>query len=102
MGEVDLIDCSSGGLAQQQKVTIHPGYQVPFAEAVRKRGGMPSAALGLIYSADMAEQIVANGQADLVVLGRAMLADPYWPLHAAKALRAEIPWPVQYERGDIY
>jgi 2,4-dienoyl-CoA reductase-like NADH-dependent reductase (Old Yellow Enzyme family) len=101
-GEVDLIDCSSGGLAQQQKVTIHPGYQVPFAEAIRKRGGMPSAALGLIYSADMAEQIVANGQADLVVLGRAMLADPYWPLHAAKALRAEIAWPVQYERGDIY
>ena len=101
-GKVDLIDCSSGGLAQKQKVTIHPGYQVPFADAIRNRGGMPSAALGLIYSADMAEQILANGQADLVVLGRAMLADPYWPLRAAKALRAEIAWPVQYERGDIY
>lgn len=101
-GKVDLIDCSSGGLTQQQKVSIHPGYQVPFAEAIRKHGGMPSAAVGLIYSADMAEQIVANGQADLVVLGRAMLADPYWPLHAAKALRAEVSWPVQYERGDIY
>jgi 2,4-dienoyl-CoA reductase-like NADH-dependent reductase (Old Yellow Enzyme family) len=101
-GKVDLIDCSSGGLAQQQKVRIHPGYQVPFADAVRNRGGMPSAALGLIYSADMAEQIIANGQADVVVLGRAMLADPYWPLRAARALRAEVAWPVQYERGDIF
>ena len=101
-GQVDLIDCSSGGLAQQQNVTLHPGYQVPFAEAIRKRGGMPSAALGLIHSADMAEQIIANGQADLVVLGRAMLADPYWPLRAAKALRAQVAWPLQYERGDIF
>jgi 2,4-dienoyl-CoA reductase-like NADH-dependent reductase (Old Yellow Enzyme family) len=101
-GKVDLVDCSSGGLSQQQDVRIHPGYQVPFADAVRNRGGMPSAALGLIYSADMAEQIVANGQADLVVLGRALLADPYWPLRAAKALRADVAWPVQYERADIF
>jgi 2,4-dienoyl-CoA reductase-like NADH-dependent reductase (Old Yellow Enzyme family) len=56
----------------------------------------------MIHGADMAEQIVANGQADMVSLGRAMLIDPYWPLHAANALRAKIEWPVQYERGDIY
>ena len=58
--------------------------------------------MGLINSADMAELIVANGQADLIFLGRAMLGDPYWPMHAAKALRVQFPWPWQYERGDIY
>jgi 2,4-dienoyl-CoA reductase-like NADH-dependent reductase (Old Yellow Enzyme family) len=101
-GKVDLIDCSSGGLIQQQKPVIHPGYQVPFAAAVRNRAGIATSAVGMIQGPDMAEQIVANGQADMVSLGRAMLIDPYWPLHAAKALRAEVAWPVQYERGDIY
>lgn len=101
-GKVDLIDCSSGALDPGQKVPLHPGYQVPFAEAIRRRSGMATGAVGLIYSADMAEQIIANGQADLVILGRGMLADPYWPLHAARALRARVPWPVQYERADIY
>jgi len=101
-GRVDLIDCSTGGIGQPRGIRIHPGYQVEFASAVRNRGGMASGAVGLIHGADMAEMIVANGHADLVVLGRAMLADPYWPLHAAKKLRAKIAWPVQYERGDIY
>lgn len=101
-GKVDLIDCSSGGLVQAQKPVIHPGYQVPFAAAVRSGAGIATSAVGLIHGADMAEQIVANGQADMVCLGRAMLEDPFWPLHAAKALRAEIPWPIQYERGNIY
>ena len=101
-GNVDLIDCSSGGLVQRQKPVIHPGYQVPFAEAVRRGADIATSAVGLIHGPDMAEQIVANGQADMVSLGRAMLLDPYWPLHAAKALRAEVAWPRQYERGDIY
>lgn len=101
-GKVDLIDCSSGGLVQRQKPVIHPGYQVPFAAAVRSRAGIATSAVGMIYGPDMAEQIVANGQADMVSLGRAMLIDPYWPLHAAKALRTSTTWPVQYERGDIY
>lgn len=101
-GKVDLMDCSSGGVDPRQKVNIHPGYQVPFAAAVRSRAGIATGAIGLIYSPDMAEQIVASGQADVVVMARAMLNDPYWPLHAAKALRAKIPWPKQYERGDIF
>jgi 2,4-dienoyl-CoA reductase-like NADH-dependent reductase (Old Yellow Enzyme family) len=101
-GKVDLIDCSSGGVDPRQKVPTHPGYQVPFAAAVRSRAGIATAALGLISSPEMAEQIVANGQADVVVMARAFLNDPYWPLHAAKVLKAKIPWPPQYERGDIF
>jgi 2,4-dienoyl-CoA reductase-like NADH-dependent reductase (Old Yellow Enzyme family) len=101
-GQVDLLDCSSGGVDRRQKITIYPGYQVPLAAEIRRRSGLPTAAVGLINGPDLAEQIVARGDADLVVLGRALLADPYWPLHAAKALRARIDWPVQYERSDIY
>jgi 2,4-dienoyl-CoA reductase-like NADH-dependent reductase (Old Yellow Enzyme family) len=101
-GQVDLIDCSGGGVVPEQKPVIHPGYLVPFAAAVRSGSGLPTSAVGMIHSADMAETIVANGQADLVCIGRAMLVDPYWALHAARALRAEVAWPVQYERGDIY
>ena len=101
-GKVDLIDCSSGGVDPRQKVILYPGYQVPFAAAVRSRAGIATGAVGMISSADMAEQIVASGQADLVVMARAFLNDPYWPLHAAKALKAKIPWPLQYERGDIF
>jgi 2,4-dienoyl-CoA reductase-like NADH-dependent reductase (Old Yellow Enzyme family) len=101
-GDVDLIDCSSGGLDPRQQVPIHPGYQVPFARAVRQDAGVATAAVGLIHTPDMAEQILANGDADLVVLGRTLLADPYWPLNAARALRASIEWPVQYERANIF
>jgi len=101
-GKVDLIDCSSAALGPQQKLRIYPGYQVPFAAAIREQSGIATGAVGLIHSADMAEGIVGSGQADLVFLGRAMLSDPYWPLHAARALRARVAWPWQYERGDIY
>ena len=101
-GKVDLIDCSSGGLAPQQKLTIHPGYQVPLSQAIRSRAGIATGAVGLINAPDQAEQIVANGQADIVIMARAMLNDPYWPLHAAKVLKTKIPWPSQYERGDIF
>jgi 2,4-dienoyl-CoA reductase-like NADH-dependent reductase (Old Yellow Enzyme family) len=101
-GKVDLIDCSSGGVDPRQKINIFPGYQVPFAAAIRSRAGIATGAIGLINSPEMAEQIIASGQADLVVMARAFLNDPYWPLHAAKVLKAKVPWPSQYERGDIF
>lgn len=102
-GQVDLIDCSSGGNDPRQKIPVHPGYQVPFAETIRRETGIATAAVGLLHSPDGAEEIIANGRADLVVLGRSMLADPYWPLHAARTLRAgDVAWPVQYERADIF
>ncbi len=101
-GKVDLIDCSSGGLSPQQKITLHPGYQVPFAAAIRARADIATGAVGLINAPDLAEQIVASGQADLVIMARAMLNDPYWPLHAAKVLKTKVAWPPQYERGDIF
>ncbi len=101
-GKVDLIDCSSGGLSPLQKITLHPGYQVQFAAAVRSRAEIATGAVGLINAPDLAEQIVASGQADLIIMARAMLNDPYWPLHAAKVLKTKIAWPPQYERGDIF
>lgn len=101
-GKVDLIDCSSGNVDPRQKISVFPGYQVPFAAALRSRAGIATGALGLISSAEMAEQIIASGQADIVVMARAFLNDPYWPMHAAKALRAKFPWPKQYQRGDIF
>ncbi len=101
-GKVDLIDCSSGGVDPRQKVNVYPGYQVPFAAAIRSRAGIATGAIGLINGPELAEQIVANGQADLIIMARGMLNDPYWPLHAAKTLKATIPWPVQYERGNIF
>ncbi|MBI1965341.1 MAG: NADH:flavin oxidoreductase/NADH oxidase [Betaproteobacteria bacterium] len=101
-GKVDLIDCSSGGVDPRQKIDARPGFQVPFAAAVRSRAGVATGAVGMISSPEMAEEIVAGGQADIVVMARAFLNDPYWPLHAAKALKAKIPWPKQYERGDIF
>jgi 2,4-dienoyl-CoA reductase-like NADH-dependent reductase (Old Yellow Enzyme family) len=101
-GKVDLIDCSSGGLSPQQKIALHPGYQVPFAAAIRSRAQIATGAVGLINAPDLAEQIVASGQADLIIMARAMLNDPYWPLHAAKVLKTKVAWPPQYERGDIF
>ena len=94
---VDMIDCSTGGIVSGVKIPAKPGYQVPFAEAVRKTG-MPSAAVGIITTATQAEKILINGQADLIVMAREMLRDPYFPLHAAKELGYDIPWPIQYER----
>ena len=101
-GKIDLVDCSSGGLSPQQKITLHPGYQVPFAAAIRSRAQIATGAVGLINSPELAEQIVASGQADVIIMARAMLNDPYWPLHAAKVLKTKIAWPPQYERGDIF
>lgn len=102
-GDVDLVDCSSGGNDPRQKIPVHPGYQIPLAETVRREAGIATAAVGLLHSPDFCEEVVANGRADLVTLGRTLLADPYWPLHAARTLRAEnVDWPVQYERSDIF
>jgi 2,4-dienoyl-CoA reductase-like NADH-dependent reductase (Old Yellow Enzyme family) len=102
-GEVDLIDCSSGGNDPRQKIPIHPGYQVPFAASIKSATGMATGAVGLIHSPDLAESIVANNLADLVILGRTLLADPVWPLRAANALKAaNVKWPVQYERSNIF
>ena len=102
-GDVDLIDCSSGGNDPRQQIPLHPGYQVPFAAAIKAGTGLMTGAVGLIHSADLAESIVANAQADLVVLGRALLADPVWPLRAARELKAaNVKWPVQYERSNIF
>jgi 2,4-dienoyl-CoA reductase-like NADH-dependent reductase (Old Yellow Enzyme family) len=98
---IDLIDCSSGGNIAEQKIKLGPGYQVPFAEAIRAGAAMPTAAVGLIGDAVQAEQIVALGQADAVCLARAFLRDPYWPRHAAKALGVEMAWPDQYKRCDV-
>ena len=102
-GDVDFVDCSSGGNDSAQRIPVHPGYQVGFAELVRRDAGIATAAVGLIHSPDLAEEILANGRADLVVLGRTLLGDPMWPLRAAKALKARtVKWPVQYERADIF
>ena len=102
-GDVDLIDCTSGGNDPAQRIPLHPGYQVPFAEAVRRDAGIATAAVGLISSAELAEEILANGRADLVVMGRMLLFDPNWPLHAANVLEARgVEWPVQYERANIF
>jgi len=96
---VDLIDCSSGFAVPDEPVPFGPGFQVPFAARVRAEVGIASGAVGVITEPFQAEQIVAIGQADAVFLGRQMLRDPYWPLHAAKALHAEAPWPKQYLRA---
>jgi 2,4-dienoyl-CoA reductase-like NADH-dependent reductase (Old Yellow Enzyme family) len=101
-GKVDLVDCSSGGVDPRQKLNVFPGYQVPFAAAIRSRAGIATGAVGMISAPEMAESIIAEGKADLIVMARAFLNDPYWPLHAAKALKAKIPWPSQYQRGDIF
>lgn len=103
LGQVDLIDCSSGGNDPRQQIPIHPGYQIPLANEVRSRGDIATGAVGLIHSPDLAESVIANGQADLVILGRALLADPAWPLRAAASLKAEnMAWPRQYERSNIF
>ena len=96
---VDLIDCSSGGNVAKAKIPVEPGYQVPFAERIRRETGMATGAVGLITEPKLAEAIVVSGKADLVLLGRQELRDPYFPLHAAQVLGAEVEWPVQYQRA---
>jgi len=98
---VDLVDCSSGGAVMHQKIELGPGYQAPFARAVREGAKVATGAVGLITEPAQAEEIIASGTADAVLLARRLLYDPYWPLHAAEALGAFDPaaWPVQYRRA---
>jgi len=96
---VDLVDCSSGGLAHGVRIPLKPGYQVPFAERVRRDAGIATAAVGLITDAEHANQIIAEGKADMVFLARELLRQPHWPLLAAHRLGVTVPWPSQYERA---
>ena len=96
---IDLVDCSSGGNDPRQQIPVGPGYQVAFAERIRREAGMATAAVGMITAPEQADQIIRTGQADVVSLAREMLRDPYWPLRAAEALHKPGVWPVQYERA---
>ena len=97
----DMIDCSSGGMIPNASIPAGPGFQTPFAERIRREAGIATAAVGLITAAEQAEHILRTGQADAVFLAREMLRDPYWPLHAAAALRVDVEWPPQYQRAKI-
>jgi 2,4-dienoyl-CoA reductase-like NADH-dependent reductase (Old Yellow Enzyme family) len=96
---VDLVDCSSGGNVAHAQIPVGPGYQVPFAERIRREAGISSGAVGLITTPAEADAIVREGRADAVLLARALLRDPYWPLHAAQALGVTMAWPPQYLRA---
>lgn len=96
---VDLIDTSSGGLSVQQKIALEPGYQVPFAARIRREVGIATGAVGLITEARQADAIITAGEADLVLIGRESLRDPYFPRRAAHELGVEIDVPVQYQRA---
>ena len=96
---VDLVDCSSGGLVPRAEIPLGPGDQVPFAARIRAEAGLATGAVGLITDPEQAEAILAQDSADLVLLGRELLRDPRWPLHAAQALKAEVPWPASYARA---
>jgi 2,4-dienoyl-CoA reductase-like NADH-dependent reductase (Old Yellow Enzyme family) len=99
---VDLIDCSSGGNVPAAAIFAGAGFQVPFAERIRRETGILTAGVGMITSPQQADQIVRTGQADLVFLARELLRDPYWPLRAADELRQDGPWPKQYARARRY
>jgi 2,4-dienoyl-CoA reductase-like NADH-dependent reductase (Old Yellow Enzyme family) len=95
----DLIDVSTGGNTPRASIPVGPGYQVPFADAIRRKTDVPTGSVGMITDAKQAEQVLADGSADLVLLARELLRDPYWPLHAAAQLGAEVRPPVQYARA---
>jgi 2,4-dienoyl-CoA reductase-like NADH-dependent reductase (Old Yellow Enzyme family) len=96
---VDLVDCSSGGNAAHARIPLGPGYQVPFAERIRRETGVLTGAVGMITTPQQAEEIVRAGQADMVLLAREFLRDPYFPLHAASALGGKAAPPLQYGRA---
>jgi 2,4-dienoyl-CoA reductase-like NADH-dependent reductase (Old Yellow Enzyme family) len=98
---VDLIDCSSGGAVPNAKIAVGPGYQVPFAERIKKEAKIATAAVGMITDAHQAEEIIVSGKADLVLIARESLRDPYWPAHAARILghKQNLPPPPQYARA---
>ena len=96
---IDLIDCSSGGNDPRQQIPVGAGYQVQFADQIRREAAMPTGAVGMITAPEQADQIIRTGQADIVLLARELLRNPYWPLHAAETLHKPGSWPVQYERA---
>lgn len=96
---VDLIDCSSGGAVAHVRIPVSPGYQVPFARKLKREARVRTGAVGMITDAKQAETILANGDADLILMARQFIRNPYTPLHAAKELSVEVEWPVQYLRG---
>ena len=97
--DVDVIDCSSGGNSSHQKIDVKPLYQVPLAAQIKQEAGIITGAVGLITSAQQAEEILQQQKADMIILARQLLREPYFPLHAAKELHADISWPEQYERA---
>jgi 2,4-dienoyl-CoA reductase-like NADH-dependent reductase (Old Yellow Enzyme family) len=96
---VDLIDCSSGGNVERAEIPVGPGYQTVFAERIRHEAQIATAAVGMITGVTQADHIIRTGQADLVLLARELLREPYWPLHAAKELGVTVRWPAQYLRA---
>jgi 2,4-dienoyl-CoA reductase-like NADH-dependent reductase (Old Yellow Enzyme family) len=96
---VDLIDVSTGGNHPAQQIPLGPGYQVHHGETIRREANIPTGSVGMITEPAQADQIIRTGQADLVLLARELLRNPYWPLHAAEALHQQTPWPVQYARA---
>jgi 2,4-dienoyl-CoA reductase-like NADH-dependent reductase (Old Yellow Enzyme family) len=97
---VDLVDVSSGGTSPNAEIPVGPGYQTRFAERVRQEAGVATGTVGMITEAAQAEHILRTGQADLILLARELLRDPYWPLHAADFLEdRSVPWPAQYLRA---
>ena len=98
---VDLIDCSTGGNVPKAKIPVGPGYQVPFAETIKKEADILTGAVGMITTAQQSEEIITSGKADVVIIAREFLRDPYFPLHAAKTLGADVKWPDQYERAKL-
>lgn len=98
---IDLIDCSTGGLAADAKIPAAPGFQTPYAESIRHDAGIATGAVGLITDAHQAEHILVTGQADAVLLARELLRNPYWPLEAARKLGGDVKWPDQYARAKL-
>ena len=96
---VDLIDVSSGGNVSGAAITVGPGYQLHFADAIKNSGGATTSAVGMITQAEQAEEIIASGKADAVMMAREFLRNPRWPLAAAATLGQEVKWPKQIERG---
>lgn len=96
---VDLVDCSSGGNVPVSGIPTGPGYQTPFAERIRREANIPTGAVGMITDPAQADHIIRTGQADLAIIAREFLRNPYWPLQAAKELDVPFPWPVQYLRS---
>jgi len=96
---IDLIDCSSGGAVRGATIVVAPGYQVPFAERIRREAGIATGAVGMITSATQADEIIRTERADVVLLARAMLRDPYFAAHAAQELGVAFSWPIQYARA---